>query len=160
MSTILSQIEACLNSRPLCSISDDLNDISYLTPGHFYLGEAPNTIPQPSLLNANINRLTRWQLVQRMYQQFWHYWSKDYLSTLQNRSKWETSQGDVRVGQLALYRDDKLPPTKWPLAKIEEIHPGLYNKTRVVTLRTTSQTLKRPINKISVLPIEENLIQS
>lgn len=39
MTTILSQIEACLNSRPLCSISDDLNDMNYLTtPGHFYLG--------------------------------------------------------------------------------------------------------------------------
>lgn len=114
MTTILCRIEASLNSRPLCSISDDLNDISYLTPGHFYLGRAPNTVPHPCLLDVEINRLSRWQLLRRIYQQFWHYWSKNYLSKLQQRSKWETSKDDVRIGQLALYREDNLPPAKWP----------------------------------------------
>lgn len=110
MCTILCQIEACLNSRPLCSISDDLNDMNYLTPGHFILGEAPNTVPKPSLLEENINRLKRWKLVQAMYQKFWHHWSKDYLSKLHQKSKWEQLQQNLRVGQLALYREDNLPP--------------------------------------------------
>lgn len=155
MTTILSQIEACLNSRPLCSINDDLNDMNYLTPGHFYLGEAPNTVPEPSLLEKNPNRLKRWQLVQRKFQEFWHYWSKDYLSKLQKRSKWEKSQENVKVGQLALYREDNLPPAKWPLAKIIEIHPGHDENTRVVTLKTSGdRIMKRPIHKISILPIE------
>lgn len=34
-STILAQIEASLNSRPLCPISEDIDDIDFLTPAHF-----------------------------------------------------------------------------------------------------------------------------
>lgn len=49
MSTLLRQIEACLNSRPLCLLSDDINDVSYLTPGHFVIGDVPIAVPEISL---------------------------------------------------------------------------------------------------------------
>ncbi|XP_076686078.1 uncharacterized protein LOC143378149, partial [Andrena cerasifolii] len=37
MTTLLAQIEACLNSRPLQPLSDDPGDVTALTPGHFLI---------------------------------------------------------------------------------------------------------------------------
>lgn len=66
MSTLLSQVEACLNSRPLSALSDDPADMTALTPGHFLIGSALNSLPEPSLHDEPDNRLTRWQLKIKM----------------------------------------------------------------------------------------------
>lgn len=178
MTTLLYQIEACLNSRPLCPISDDINDVSYLTPGHFLIGEAPITVPEVNLLEENINRLSRWKLVQRVYQEFWKVWHSEYLSQLQQRPKWLKAQENIKEGQLVLLRENSKTPAKWPVARILKIYPGDDDNVRVVKLekhtasitppipkdyskyiaklKTHKSILKRSIAKISVLPIEEN----
>nr|XP_012221303.1 PREDICTED: uncharacterized protein LOC105671592 [Linepithema humile] len=59
MSTFLAQVEACLNSRPLQSLSDDPTDISALTPGHFLTGAPLLAVPEPSRAERSDNTLTR-----------------------------------------------------------------------------------------------------
>ena len=49
LSTLLHQIEACLNSRPFIAMSDDPGDLSVLTPGHFLIGDALLSLPDPAV---------------------------------------------------------------------------------------------------------------
>ncbi|XP_046145604.1 uncharacterized protein LOC123988890, partial [Osmia bicornis bicornis] len=73
--TLLAQIEAILNSRPLEPLSDDPDDLSALTPGYFLIGSPLNAVPEPTLLDVSVNRLSRWQFLQQRLQQFWRLWS-------------------------------------------------------------------------------------
>ncbi|XP_018376047.1 PREDICTED: uncharacterized protein LOC108769525 [Trachymyrmex cornetzi] len=71
LSTVLIQIEACLNSRPLAPLSADPLDLQPLTPSHFLTGAPLTSIPEVDLSNVRINRLDRWEAVQRTVQDFW-----------------------------------------------------------------------------------------
>nr|CAI5839655.1 unnamed protein product [Callosobruchus analis] len=57
MYTLLVQIEACLNSRPLTPLSNDPSDYLPLTPAHFLIGDSLASIPQADVRNENPNRL-------------------------------------------------------------------------------------------------------
>jgi len=59
MHTFTTQIESILNSRPLINLSDDPNDMSYLSPGHFLIGDNLTAIPEATLLDVPENRLSR-----------------------------------------------------------------------------------------------------
>lgn len=61
LSTLLCEIEACLNSRPIAPLRDDPNNYDTLIPGHYLIGRPLLSVPEPSLLDVNANRLSRWQ---------------------------------------------------------------------------------------------------
>lgn len=152
-STLLVQIEATLNSRPLYPMSSDPNDLSPLTPAHLLIGQSLLTPPEPLFQDdVKINRLSRFQLLQQLNQSFWKRWSSFYLSELQRRSKWKSRSPNLEVGQLVVIKNDNLPPRQWLLGRIQEVHPGSDGQVRVVTVRTTNGIYKRSVSKICPLP--------
>ncbi|XP_046145647.1 uncharacterized protein LOC123988932 [Osmia bicornis bicornis] len=140
-STVLVEIEACLNSRPLCPLSADIEDLQALTHAHF-LGVASGLVPDEPPPDVSENRLERFQLLQSIQNNFWKRWSEEYLQYLQERAKWRGPTDNFAVGQLVLVRDDRYPPSKWPLGRITEVHLGPDGLVRVVTVRTATSILK------------------
>lgn len=153
LNTLLVQIEGLLNSRPIAPISDDIDDINVLTPGHFLIGDAILSIPEPKYLDIKESHLSRWQNIQKRVQGFWKLWSSDYLTSLQQRPKWRQEQPNVSVGNLVLIKDENLPPSRWTLARITELCPGNDGLVRVAKLKTKNGELKRPIVKLAILPV-------
>ncbi|XP_076300572.1 uncharacterized protein LOC143218889 [Lasioglossum baleicum] len=156
MYTMLTQIEPCLNSRPLHPLSSDPSDLNPLTPGHFLVGEALTALPQADLAQITQNRLSRFQILQQMIQHFWKRWQRDYLHGLQQRQRWKSDSPDApTLGAMVLIKEDNLPPMKWALGRILELHLGQDSVTRVVSIRTATGVIKRPVAKICLLPIAE-----
>ncbi|XP_076660820.1 uncharacterized protein LOC143364269 [Halictus rubicundus] len=156
LTTLLTGIEACLNSRPLTPLSDDPEDPVALTPGHFLIGEPLTAIPEPSLADLPASRLNRWQLVQQMQQHFWKRWSREYLNSLQPRVKWLQDKARIKAGALVLIKSEILPPTQWPLARVVTVHPGPDASIRVATVRTGTSQFLRPVHKlIPLLPPDD-----
>lgn len=151
-STLLTQIEACLNSRPLCPLSSDPKDYAALTPGHFLTGSNLLTPPQPDFTDTPANHLHRWQRVQRLFQTFWKRWSVDYLSRQQPRAKWKCMQSNLQENDLVLIRDDRLAPLHWRLGRVVSAIRGADNLVRVATVQIAERMIKRPVIKLFALP--------
>ncbi|UYV77229.1 hypothetical protein LAZ67_15000185, partial [Cordylochernes scorpioides] len=154
--TLIVQIEACLNSRPSGPISGDPSDLAVLTPAHFLLTSSSCCVPEEDLLSVQL--LPRWKMVQRMVQHLWRQWSTDYIHNLQQRHKWRTPRPNVATGSLVLVREEHVPPAKWIMGRVVEIHPGKDGLVRVVSIRTKAGLLKRPLVKRALLPVPHELL--
>lgn len=151
--TVLTEIEAILNSRPLLPLSSDVNDTNYLTPGHFLIGAAMTSFPEVDLTNENTNRLKFWTTLSKLKQDFWKAWSRDYLTQLQSRPKWINEHPNLKVGDLVIVRSDNTAPYQWPMARILKIFPGPDNRVRVAEVKIGNKTYLRSYRKLSPLPI-------
>ena len=152
MMTVLCEIEACLNSRPLCPMEDDT--MQALTPGHFLITEAPVIVPNPNLKDAKISNLTRWQYTQKLLSDFWSRWQKEYLTRLQQRPKWLKREEEFKKGDIVLIKQDNLPPGKWSMGRITDKHPGPDGLTRVYSVKSGGNITKRCVTKLCALPID------
>lgn len=156
LTTLATQIEGILNSRPLTPLSTDPEDLNALTPAHLLIGNPITFQPQYDLVDVNINRLDRWQQIQHMQQGIWKRWHKDYLNELQQRKKWNKERPNLKTGDMVVLKDDNLPPTLWLLGRITEVHQGSDNKVRNVLIKTKNGVTSRGISKVCLLPIDDN----
>jgi hypothetical protein len=148
--TLLAEIEACLNSRPICTLSDDPSNQTYLSPGHFLIGEPITQLPSRDYVDVKHHCISRWQQYQPQVQHFWRKWSTDYIQGLQQRQRWQNTTPNLQPGDLVLVKDDNTTRLQWPIAVITGTHLGKDNSVRVVTLQTPKGIFKRPIEKISL----------
>lgn len=155
--TILSQVEAILNSRPMGPLTDEPTDTSALTPGHFIIGEPFIGLPdERDFTELKTNNLGRWEHLQQMIQNFWKRWHREYIGSLVNRSKWSKRNRNLEIGDLVIVKQDNIPPLRWKMARIISVIPGRDGAVRTVKIKTGTGEYLRPITKLGLfLSIEE-----
>lgn len=152
--TVLIQIEAVLNSRPMYPMSSDPCDFNPLTPAHFLIGR-PLTAPadRDDLTTMTSHALSRYKRVEQLRQQFWKSWSRHYVAELQKRTKWQTRGKDIELGTLVIIKEDNLPPLRWRMGRIVSVFPGKDGVSRVASIRTATGIITRAFSKICPLPV-------
>ena len=80
--TLLLEIENIVNSRPLTSVSDDIDDLEPLTPKHFLIGQSSLNANFANITKKNIKNRTKWKLERAVTSMYWKRWIKEYLPLL------------------------------------------------------------------------------
>lgn len=156
LTTLITEIESCMNSRPLTPMSSDPSDLEVLSPAHFLIGAPLTALPDPNLSHLNYNRLKHYQQIQYLLQQFWKRYQLEVLNELQSRQKWFSQPINLKVGMLVLIKEQNVPPLKWITGRILKLVPGKDGITRTVLIKTQSSTFERAVNNVCVLPIDDD----
>ena len=156
MTTLLTQIEACLNSRPLVAINTPDDDgIEALTPGHFLIGQPLCALPDPSSSYQSGSLVQRWDLCQRLTRHFWQRWSMEYLTSLNRHSRWHHTSRNLTVGDVVLLKGDNVIPARWPIGRVIQTHPGKDQLVCVATVKTAHGVFRRPVTKLALLLLQD-----
>lgn len=153
--TLVTEIEGILNSRPLTALSSDPNDILALSPSHYLIGQAQVELPENDLTSTPANRLSSWQHIMKVRQDFWKRWIKEYLNEQLQRKKWTKDGENLKPGTIVLVKNKSIPCLQWPLGRIIEVHPGSDGVVRIATVKTMHGEYQRPVNLLSPLPLAQ-----
>lgn len=149
--TVLCEVEAIINSRPITKASTDPNDLEALTPNHLLLLKTQPSLPPGEFQEADLYARRRWRQVQYISDLFWKRWSKEYLPLLQERQKWTGVQRNLVVGDLVLLMDSTAPRNSWIMGRVLQTFPDRKGFVRHIWLKTRTSCLDRPISKVCLL---------
>ncbi|KAL6743079.1 hypothetical protein Aduo_016163 [Ancylostoma duodenale] len=170
--TILTEVEAVLNTRPLTPVNDSLIDgnvrilrpIDLINP---YANLNPfaekNTTTSLYLYHSSETKeyINSWfHSALDNLNLFWKLWQKDYLQALiekQQRSEHSLHgcKSLPKNGDIVLVKQEITPRNQWPLAIITKIEVRENGTIRSAKIRTTNGTeLDRPVNHLIPLEIQ------
>ncbi len=162
LTTVLTEIECTINSRPLTYQYDDL--VEALTPSHLLCGrrisplsENIDTSFDESDNELQSNMTKRFSYLSRKLNHFWNRWRKEYLVDLREFHK----QTDARVaniskGDLVLIQEDNVKRGQWKMGVVEDLIKGKDGIIRGAKVRKAggkNETLNRSVLKLFPLEI-------
>ncbi|XP_062557369.1 uncharacterized protein LOC134222243 [Armigeres subalbatus] len=152
--TVLIEAENLVNSRPLTYVSTNVKeDQEALTPNHFLRGRPiaeclppRNSVELADTLRSSYNR------AQFLAHKFWDRWQKEYLPTLNSRSKWMVDQRPVAVGDLVFVADGE-KRNVWERGMVKEVFTGSDGRIRSASVQTSKGEKVRPVAKLAILEL-------
>ena len=118
--------------------------------------------PPGSFVRSDLYNRRQWRRVQHLADKFWSRWRKEFLSTLQARSKWTTEKRNFKINDIVLIQTDAAQ-NSWSMGRILEVSKDENNVVRSVKLvigekrsSFTSRILERPKSKLVLLVDAKN----
>ena len=152
LSTLMAEVTAIMNARPLVPVSTDPDNPQILSPSMLLTQKAG--VPPPLGDFSERDLYTKqWRQVQALANQFWTRWQREYLPCLQRRQK--SLRRNLQIGDVVLLRDKQAVRNSWPIARVTATFPGKDGHVRRVEVKTADQdtikTFLRPIAEVVLL---------
>ena len=137
--TVVSELAAAVNARPLTYVSSDPNEFTPLTSAHFLRG-APRHTPLTTI--TPLDELGKKELRSKLLERTTYYrslearWKEEYLTQLRTANRTAPGGGPlIKAGDVCLLKDEGRPRGKWSLVRIEDAHPGRDELVRSYTVK-------------------------
>lgn len=159
LQTVLLQIEAILNSRPLCQLEDG-DMIEPLTPNHLLFGRKLPQVNNEPASNDEVAMDTnrgkkRVRYIDTIVSHYWERWRKEYVVSLRNWKNYKRSNASIpEVDDVVLIWEEHVSRQNWLLGRIIELIPsrdGVVRGAKVIVGKTRA-VIERPINML--YPVE------
>ena len=156
LATLMAEVVAIVNTRPIAALSSDTDNPQPLSPAMLLTMETRPASPPPGqFMRADIYTRRRCRGVQFLAEQFWTSWRREYLQSLQPRQKWPEKRRDLCVRDIVLLRDESQHRNNWPLGRVSEVlrsDDGRVRKVKVNVVRDGERkTYLRPIKELVLL---------
>uniref|UniRef100_A0A914WWH6 Integrase catalytic domain-containing protein n=1 Tax=Plectus sambesii TaxID=2011161 RepID=A0A914WWH6_9BILA len=171
--TLLPEVEAVVNSRPLTYLYNDFASRQTLRPIDFLSPRSEIGIPPleedhknaeylPPGIDSKQRLLQIWKKSVENLDKFWALWHGEYLLSL--RERYQTSHKGPRIHattlpkleEVVLIKEEGTPRGIWKLGKIIELKKGRDGETRSAKVILPNKTIiNRPINLLYPLEISE-----
>ncbi|XP_062715819.1 uncharacterized protein LOC134291715 [Aedes albopictus] len=151
--TTLAEAEFLVNSRPLTYSGTEDAELDTITPNHFLLGSSSGEHqPFHAAISLAEELRSSYKRSLALANEFWNRWCKEYLPTLNQRSKWNVDSRSVKVGDLVFIMDDGKGAAR-VRGIVEEVYTGVDGRIRQAVVRTKGGVFKRPASKLAVLEL-------
>ena len=174
LQTVLAEVQAVVNSRPLTYVGEDINSTIPLRPidflslnpkvslphGRHRLNEGTGTDPdyqEEKELSSAEKLLQTWKNGQVYLNRFWDIWQDSYLLSLRERNQHKLKQGRIlapkpaHAGDIVLIKES-CPRGSWKMGKIQQLIPSKDGQIRAAkVLLPNHKCLTRPINLLCPL---------
>ncbi|KAI3371610.1 hypothetical protein L3Q82_024181 [Scortum barcoo] len=154
--TLMAEVAAIMNARPLIPVSLDPESPLILTPAMLLTlktGSAPAPL-SGSFEEVDLVR-EEWKRVQGLADMFWNRWKHEYLKTLQLRHKWQGRRQSLQERDIVLLKDNQAKRNQWPMGIIVKTFPGEDGLVRKVEVEVVKdgirKTFSRPITEVVLL---------
>ncbi|KAL1444623.1 hypothetical protein MTO96_029725 [Rhipicephalus appendiculatus] len=126
LSTVLTQAEAAVNSRPLTFVSSDAGELMPSSPAHFLVGRKLTSLPPlrdtTEVKSAADSQIRRWKQRSTLVDSFWRRWRLEYLLQLRSAHVIKPGKGrSINEGDIVLLGDDRAHRQMWKLCRVLEL---------------------------------------
>ena len=148
LTTLMAEVTAIVNARPLVPVPSDSDMPEILTLATLLTHKSKALKATPGNFSITDLYSKQWRQVQHLANIFWTRWRKEYLLTLQSRRKWQNETRNLEEGDLVLLRCKYTPRNHWPLAQIAKAYVSAEGKVRKVDLVTTKDLSERDFERM------------
>ena len=167
LQTLIKEVQAVVNDRPITFVYHDVNDPEPLTPSKLLYGFSVTALPHPvvdpeELEDEDFNEHDQLnKALKRRSLLFQHYvqrFKNEYLCSRREhhvyQSKKQGSQEEIiRVGDVVLIHAENVPRSSWKLAIVKKLLRGSDGLVRAAEIKTNSGVTNRSIHLLYPLEV-------